>query len=279
MSRQITATIVVEGEQALLAGYRTRVNELLAAESSTPYRELHTPGRLDYRLRTTGVPYPPFVQASSEFPGLTVLVQWQNPAGGVGGSATIRAGKLVDQASGRAASAGEATELRVERDGTIALAIACRRRRGDEWIGYALTARQHAFFRVSAGGAMLEATDGVAPEWAERWTVRDDGVAYTELEPGETLDAALTGDLERLAHAFAEEWIWFAEAPLGETAIERQRYSDYGLAINPANVRVGKLKTVLTPAPGGGYVLEAAAPEARAVVALVARLWLQTERH
>jgi len=36
---------------------------------------------------------------------------------------------------------------------------------------------------------------------------------------------------------------------------------------------------VLKEAPGGGRVLEATRPEARAVVALVARLWLQLERH
>jgi hypothetical protein len=64
-----------------------------------------------------------------------------------------------------------------------------------------------------------------------------------------------------------------------ETAIERQRYADHALAVNPANVRAAKLKTVLGAAPGGGFVLEAAQPEAREVVALVARLWLQADRH
>jgi hypothetical protein len=279
MTSPIIATIIVEGDAPTLAGYRARVNELLDAEAVAPYRELHTAGRLDYRLRTSGVPYPPFVQASSEFPDLTVLVEWQNPLGGTGGSATIRAGKLVDQATGSAAAADRAVELRAERDGTIALAIACRRRSAGEWIGYALTAGQHAFFRVSGGGTVLEAADGAEPEWAERWTVHGDGATYAELDPREPLDPPLARDLERLAHEFADEWLWFDEAPLAETAIERQRYADYALAINPANVRAAKLKTVLAAAPGGGYVLEAVAPEAREVVALVARLWLQSERH
>ena len=279
MSSPISATIVVEGDPPALAGYRARVNALLDAESAAPYRELHTAGRLDYRLRSSGVPYPPFVQASGEFPDLTVRVEWQNPAGGTGGRATIRAGTLVDQATGGAAAADRAAELRVAQDGTIALAVAFRRRSADEWIGYALTAHQHAFFRVSGGGTVLEAADGAEPEWAERWTLHGGSADYAELDPREPIDAALAGDLERLASEFADEWLWFDEAPLADTAIERQRYADYALAVNPANVRAAKLKTVLAAAPGGGYVLEAVAPEARDVVALVARLWLQAGRH
>ncbi|HSD44909.1 MAG TPA: hypothetical protein VLD36_23945 [Burkholderiales bacterium] len=279
MRSPITATIVVEGDPPLLAGYRARVNELLGAESDAPYRELHTASQLDYRLKSSGVPYPPFVQASSEFPELTVRVKWQNPVGGTCGNATIRAGRLVDQSAGSAAAADRAVDVRAGQDGTIVLAIACRRRRAGEWIGYALTARQHAFFRVSGDGAVLEAADGAEPEWAERWTVQGDSVAYAELGSREPLDEPLAGDLERLAHEFADEWLWFDEAPLAETAIERQRYADHALATNPVNLRVAKLRSVLTGAPGGGYVLEAAAPEARKIVALVARLWLQSARH
>lgn len=279
MSNPISATVVVEGDGPLLAGYRARVNALLDAESSGPYRELHTAGRLDYRLKARGVPYPPFVEASAEFPELTVRVEWQNPLGGTGGSATIRGGKLVDQATRSAAEAGRALELRAERDGTIALAVATRRRRAGEWIGYAVTAQQHAFFRVSAGATVLEASDGTEPEWAERWIVRGDAAKYTQLDPREPVDTALAEDLERLAHDFADEWLWFAAAPVEDIAIERQRYADYGLTINAANLRAAKLRTVLTKTPGGGFVLEATEPEARSAVALVARLWLQAGRH
>jgi hypothetical protein len=283
MSNPITATIVVEGDPPLLAGYRARVNPLLDAESAGRYRELHTSGRLDYRIKASGVPYPPFVEASAAFPDLTVRVEWQNPLGGTAGAATIRAGRLVDQTpkdgTGSAAAADAALELRAERDGTIALAVALRRVRADEWIGYELTATQHAFVRVAAGATVLEATDGAAPEWAERWVVRGEDVSYVELDPREPHDAALGADLERVAHEFAGEWIWFDAAPPEDTAIERKRYADYGYRVNPANLRSVKLRTVLAAAPGGGYVLAASAPEAQAAVALVSRLWLQTERH
>jgi hypothetical protein len=279
MSTQVTATVVVEGDPPLLAGYRARVNALLDAETPGPYRELHTAGRLDYRLKASGVPYPPFVAASAEFPELTVRVEWRNPLGGTGGQATIRAGKLIDQATGSAVEAGRGLELRAERDGTLALAVVTRRRRGGEWIGYAVTAQQHGYFRASGGATVLEAADGAETEWAERWIVHGDEATYAELDPREPLDASLAAELERLAHDFADEWLWFAAAPLEDTAIERQRYADYGLTINPANLRAAKLRTVLKEAPGGGRVLEAMEPEARTVVALVSRLWLQPERH
>lgn len=279
MSRPFTATVVVEGDPPLLAGYRARVNALLDGEAAGAYRELHTAGRLDYRIKASGVPYPPFVEASAEYPDLTVLVEWQNPLGGTGGAATIRAGKLVDQTIGRAAGTDHAIELRAEPDGTLVLAVAMRRRRAGEWIGYALTADQHAFLRTSEGATVLEAADGATPEWAERWTMRDDDATYAELDPREPIESEVAADLERLAHEFADEWIWFAEAPLEETAVERQRYADYGYRVNAANVRTAKLRTVLRPAPAGGYVLEAADPEARVVAALVARLWLQAGRH
>ena len=279
MSRPFTATVVIEGDPPQLAGYRARVNALLDAESAGAYRELHTAGRLDYRIKASGVPYPPFVEASVEYPELTVSVEWQNPLAGTGGAATIRAGKLVDQSTGRAAASDPAIELRAESDGTLVLAVAMRRRRADEWIGYALTADQHAFLRLSGGAAVLDAADGATTEWAERWTLHGEDATYAELAPREPIDPAAAADLERLANDFADEWVWFAEAPPDETAIERQRYADYGYRVNAANVRAAKLRTVLTPAPAGGYALEAADPEARALAALVARLWLQSARH
>jgi hypothetical protein len=275
MSRPFSVTIVVEGDPLQLAGYRARVNALLDADAAGAYRELHSDGRLDYRIKTSGVPYPPLVEASAEYPDLTVRVEWQNPIGGTGGAATIRAGKLVDQSTGGASASDQALELRAERDGTLVLAVALRRRRAGEWIGYALT----AFLRIGGGAGVLEAADGAAPEWAERWTLRGDEAAYEVLDPREAVDPDLADELARFAHDFAEEWIWFAEAPLAETAIERQRYADYGYRVNAANVRAAKLRTVLSAAPGGGFALEAADPEARAAAALVARCWLQAGRH
>lgn len=282
MTRRISATITVEGDEGRLAGYRKRVNELLDAELGEPYRELHAPGRLDYRLKADGVPYPVFVTASGEFPELVVEVQWEHPAGAARGRATIQAGRLTQQSTATGAAAPEAScELRVERDGMIAIAIVCRRRSRGEWIGYAVTASQHALFRLERRGAasLLEATDGAEPEWAERWTIEGDRVGYAELEPREPVDERLLGELDRLANDFADEWLWFADGAPEEIAVERQRYDRYGLKVNPANVRIQKLKTVLRETATGGFELAIEDPEAAAVAALVVRHWLQTARH
>jgi hypothetical protein len=282
MARRITATVTVAGDAARLAAYRKRVNELLDADAGEPYRELHAPERLDYRVKADGVPYPPFVTASEEFPELVVEVRWEHPGGAASGHATIQGGRLTQHATAAApGDAALACELRADRDGTLVVAVACRRRTRGEWIGYALTASQHALLRVESRGAaaILEATDGVAPEWAERWTIEGERVGYAEVAPPEPVDERLLGELDRLASEFADEWLWFAEAAPEETAIERERYARYGLKVNPANVRTEKLKTVLRETATGGFELAIADPEAAAIAALVARHWLQTARH
>jgi hypothetical protein len=283
VTRQISATIVVAGDPALLAGFRRRVNALLDSEFGAPYRELHTAGRLDYRIRAPGVPYPQLVAASAEFPDLVLEVAWENVAGGTGGSASIRAGRLTGQTTGHGAEAASC-ELRVQRDGTLVLGLGVRRRRDgrlDEWLGYAITASRHGFFRFSGDGdeTALEVADGLEPEWAERWAIRGDRVEYARLEPREPIDEAAQRELDRVASEFTEEWIWFDAAPAAETAVERQRYEAYGLKVNPANVRAAKLMTVLREDPQGGYVLEMADAGGRAVAAALARHWLQQERH
>jgi hypothetical protein len=281
MSRHISASIVVAGDPVLLAGFRRRVNELLDSDADTPYRELHTAGRLDYRIKAPGVPYPQIVAASSEFPDLVVEVAWENPAGGAGGSAKIQAGKLAEQAADRPVASAVACELRVERDGTLEFAVACRRQRRGEWIGYALTASHHAFIRFEAGvdGDVLTASDGVEPEWAERWTIHGGEAAYARLDQRERIDDALFGEFDRIANDFADEWIWFSAAPEEETAVERHRYVAYGFKINAANVRSIKLKTILRETPEGGLAFELTDPEARRVAAALARYWLRQERH
>jgi hypothetical protein len=82
-------------------------------------------------------------------------------------------------------------------------------------------------------------------------------------------------ELDWLAHAFADEWVWFAEAPEEETAVERHRFELYGYRLHPANVRAEKLKRVMA-ADGAGLVYESLDENARRVAGLVATHWLQT---
>jgi hypothetical protein len=126
---------------------------------------------------------------------------------------------------------------------------------------------------------MLEATDGVELEWAERWRIGADGTAmYAELDPREALEARLATELGRLADAFAEEWVWFdADDPV-ETAVERARFAAYGYAVREANLKSAKLRGVMRP-EGDALAFSSLDEGGRGIAALVARHWLQTERH
>lgn len=281
MATSIQAIVTAEGDQASLDAYRAGVNAALAAEPAVSLKELHTPGRIEYRLTARGgLPFPALVDASFDVPDLAVRVEWQDAELGVGGSAVIQAGALTEQDSGRvdaAAGAQGGVEVRAAADGSLALAVACRRR-GEDWIGYALTADQHAFFRVRPG-PVLEATDGVELEWAERWRIgAGDAAGYAELDPREPLDARLATDLGRLADAFAAEWVWFAADEPVDTAVERARFAAYGYPVREANLRSAKLRGVMRR-DGDAHVFDSLDDAGRAIAALVARHWLQAGRH
>jgi hypothetical protein len=277
MAEKVITTVTVTGEAGALGAYRRQVNALLDEEYAGDYRELHASGRLEYEVRAArGAPFPPFVAASADFPELRVEMSWTNTALGERGAATIQAGRLAEQARLDADAAGAiAIEARAGADGTLELALACRPRADGTWIGYAVTATQHAFFMLRATGDAQElfASDGVAPEWAERWRIRSEGATYTELDPREPIEPTVLDALDGLANAFADGWIWFAAAPAAETAIERHRYGLYDLKINEANLRAERLRGAMKRTEDG-YVFEALDEASRAVAALVARHWL-----
>lgn len=277
MSERISARVVVTGDGALLGAYRERVNELLDEDYPGTYRELHTSDRLEYEVRGRGgVPFPPFVKASEEFPELEIAVRWENPVVGERGAADIQAGRLKDQATSETAGHDDfEIDIRAGGDGTIVRAVACRERSDGEWIGYVLTASQHGYFRIQSevGAVVLSASDGVAAEWAERWRIGEEAVEYRELEPREPIDARLLDDLDRLATDFASGWVWFSAAAPEETAIERQRYQLYGLKVNEANLRAERLRRMMQP-DLGGYAFSSVSDAGARVVALVADHWL-----
>lgn len=281
MPSTLHATVTAEGDQALLDACRTSLNAALAEESGVAMKELHTPGRIEYRLTVRGgLPFPALVAASAEVPELVMRVEWQDAAEGVAGAATLEAGALKEQSSSEISPDGGArrgVEVRADADGSLVLAVACRRM-GDDWIGYALTAAQHAFFRVRPG-PMLEATDGVELEWAERWRIAsDDAALYAELDPREPLDDALAAELGKLADAFAEEWVWFVADDPVETAVERARFAAYGYPVRDANLRSGKLRGTMRR-EGDAFTFSSLDAAGREVAALVTRHWLRSERH
>ena len=275
----LTATVTVQGDPGALREYRSELRPLLEEEGVNSYRELHTEGRLEYEFRLRGgIPFPPLVEASQAFPELTIEVRWTDSAEGRTGHAVIRNGVLREQAAHSHAPGGPALqEVRAEADGRLRLALVCERR-GEAWLGYAISAEQHAFFRIAGteGDCELSASDGVESEWAERWSVGSGRADYSELAPREPIEEETLRELERIAEGFTREWIWFDESPPEETAIERRRFEGYGYPVRAANLRSEKLRRAMRP-DAGGLALGSFGEDTRWIAGLLARSWLPPE--
>ncbi|HEY6864963.1 MAG TPA: hypothetical protein VI319_13785 [Burkholderiales bacterium] len=275
MPARLHAVIVIEGDPDALAACRARVNALLAGDFDEELRERHTAGRLEYELRVSGgIPFPPFVAASQEFPDLELKVEWSEPSQGRSGRAIIANGALREQASQAGAATGTLLlHAQADAEGRLALALACRAWRG-AWHGYAIAAEQHAFFRVDGAkdAFALRASGGVEGRWAERWSAAEEGVRYEEIDEAVADDELR--ELDAIAREFAAEWIWFAEAPAEETAVERSRYATYGVPVSGANLRSEKLRRVLQAEAGGGSSFSTFGADTRWILQLMHDFWL-----
>ncbi len=276
----LTATVTVRGDPALLLEYRSRVNELLDEEGAGSYRELHTEKQLEYRFKLHGgIPFPPFVEASQAFQNLTVEVDWTEANEGRSGRAIIQNGVLREQAAQTQAPGGSALrDVRADADGRLRLAVSCERWR-EFWHGYVVASDQHAFFRIvgTADACELCASDGVEAEWAERWAVSSDDADYAELAQREPIAKDELREIDRLVQEFSREWLWFSESPPEETAVERQRFEAYGYPVRAANLRSEKLRKVLRPEEDG-LALSSFGEDTRWIPELLARCWLRPEK-
>jgi hypothetical protein len=280
LAARLHASIVIEGDDSdLLAACRARVSALLAEDFDEEMRELHGDGRLEYELRVSGgIPFPVFVTASQEFPDLTVQVQWAEPTQGRSGRAIIRNGTLREQASHSGTAADPMLQqVRAAPDGRLVLALACRRWHG-AWHGYAIASDQHGFFRLEGGADafVLLASDGVEGEWAERWTREAGDTRYERLANPESIAHDEQRELDAVARELAREWIWFAESPPEETAVERSRYEAYGVPVAGANLRSEKLRKVLQP-DAAGSSFSSFGGDTRWIADQVHELWLAGE--
>jgi len=275
---KLTATITVKGDPGQLREYRSHVRLLLEEEGADSYRELHAETQLEYEFKLRGgIPFPPFVEASQAFPELTIEVRWTESAEGRTGGAIIQNGALREQAAHAHAPAGTVLQdARAEADGRLRLALVCERWR-EAWLGYAIAADQHAFFRIAGTekDCELSASDGVEAEWAERWSVKPGRTAYSEIAPREPIAPEALRELDRIAQGFTREWIWFEESPPEETAIERRRFEDYGYPVRAANLRSEKLRQVLRP-DAEGLALSSFGEDTRWIAELLRRCWLRS---
>ena len=80
-----------------LDDFRERLRWLMGREEDAEdYTEHHAEGILEYRFEPKhGIPFPPFVTASAEFPELRVEAEWERE--GVRGHAVIENGRLVER--------------------------------------------------------------------------------------------------------------------------------------------------------------------------------------
>lgn len=199
-----TAVVRVTGA-GRIADFRERLRWLMVREADAEdYTEHHAEGMLEYRFEPkTGLPFPALTAASADFPELRVEAEWEHD--GVRGRAVIENGRLVEEE--RADPSAPGVEVEMDEDGRLAMGFVCRVQ-GDGVIGYAVTSDRQTYFRWRGG----------------------------ELELVEPQDA--DAELEEVAFAFVEEWIWYDEQ---EAPVERARYADYGFEVRGANVRSEKL--------------------------------------
>ena len=199
-----TAVVRVTGA-GRLADFRERLRWLMVREADAEdYTEHHAEGTLEYRFEPKkGLPFPALTAASEDFPELRVEAEWEHD--GVRGRAVIENGRLVEEE--RADPSAPGVEVEVDEDGRLAMGFVCRAH-GEGAIGYAVTSDRQSYFRWRGGELQL-----VEPQDAD-------------------------AELEEVAFAFVEEWIWYDEQ---EAPIERARYADYGYEVRGANVRSEKM--------------------------------------
>jgi len=199
-----TAVVRITGA-GRLSDFRERLRWLLVRDpEAEDYTEHHAASMLEYRFTPKkGIPFPALTEASGNFPELRVEAEWDHD--GVRGRAVIENGRLVEEE--RAATGAAAIEITLAEEGRLALALICERQDG-RWIGYAVNAERHTYFRYRDGVLTL-----VQPDEA------DEG-------------------LEDVAFRLVDEWIWYDEE---EAPTERARYAQYGYPVLGANLKSEKL--------------------------------------
>ena len=229
-----TAVVRVTGA-GRIKDFQERLRWLMVRdEDAEDYTEHHAGGTLEYRFRPRhGIPFPAFTSASADFPELRVEAEWQRD--GERGRAVIENGQLVEQTSARVDEAQ--IDVRVGDAGLLELAIACRAK-GEELIGYAVTHDRHTYWRWRGGRlSILEAEEPDA-------------------------------ELEEVAFAFVEEWVWYDEE---DAALERVRYANYGYPVRGANLKSEKI--ALLRAAGGSH--SSLSKDATAALGALLDQWLR----
>jgi hypothetical protein len=275
-------TFKVSGGRDELGAFDARLKVLLAEHQVTgEFEEQHAADALHYDLKIEGgIPFPPFVLASSEFPDLAIEVEWVAPGAGARGTARIVRGALAEQNIDdvTAAAADCAMAITLKDNGYLASALVTMRTGRDECRGYVLTGKQDALFRIvrdpATGAVELFTTQGAA-EWSRAWRVPPGGgPEYRELDPVQPIPEDEFRELEKLAQDFVAAWIWFGAGPREEIAIEMERYQRMGYVISDANLRSSALHRIKGGAADGGELhYSTLAADSAWIEQAIARCW------
>jgi hypothetical protein len=261
----IHATVTITGAPEEREGCEAHLQRSIGGQlRRNDVSEHHGKDALCYDLKVEGgIPFPVFARASEAFPALEFAIDWVNVAADERGTARFIAGRLAAQTLeriGAASATSRPVYVAVAKNGTLTLALTLERVASNEWRGYGVTATRDALLRVrrdpESNAIELHATEGV-PEWAMAWTGRFPGrrLARERLRNPIAIEDSVYEELERLARAFAEAWLWFSNAPEQEIAIERDRYARYGYGTADANLHSARLHQLRTEA-GEGKPLE-----------------------
>jgi hypothetical protein len=276
-------TFEVSGEPSQLAAFDARVKQLCAEQQvSGEFEEQHAARRLHYDLKIEGgIPFPPFVLASGEFPELDIAVEWVRHDACTRGTARIVRGMLAEQniENMGATGTGNTLSIRLKADGYLALAVVVLRSGRDEYRGYALTGRHDALFKIvrdaATGACDLVTTQGAA-EWSRAWRVPPGREPdYRAIDPPQPIPPSDFSELEALAQAFVAGWIWLGNGPREEIAIEVERYQRLGYVVSDANLRASALHRIKDTAARDGGALHYTTLDAESawVEEIIARCW------
>ena len=240
---KLSATLVVDGPRQLLRAMRKRLAESLAGTGATLTLAL-ADSQQDERLRfqlsaEQGLPYPQLIAASANYPDCVFSLDWQ--ADGDRGVTTIRGGEVQAASGELLAGAMLPQAIDVDAGGCLLLGVVIASASQARTItGYAATRVAETYFKITGGdpARRLVTAGGGGRHWNEHWD-RDRSGAWRShaAAPAQSIDDAEMQQLESAAAAFRARWLWYDQAPLEDTAIERARAAAADRSVWAINVQ------------------------------------------
>ncbi len=275
MSR-VSAVLLVNGPRQLLRAMHKRVVEGLRTEDDAlQLVQSHRDDQLEFRIESArGLPYPVLVAASARYPDCVLTLNWE--ADGARGLTSIRNGEVESSDTGAAVGHTLTESIEADAAGALRLGLALTPASASASLsvkGYAVTRRAETYFSIrgSPDAHTLQTTGGDGRMWNEDWSL--DAAGNWICRPSTTPQPISARDLRILddsAASFRARWLWYAHAPLEETAIERQRAGAAARQVNPINVQSRGLAR-LAAGDAGGTAPQL--PQLQWAAALLARSW------